>query len=191
MMHKRVFASFAIAAAMLAAAPAFAEVKLASVRYEELVNNSPQRKAASDKFKGEFQKREEDFTAEAKQFQDDAAKFQHDADTMAPDQKNRKAQDLQSRQADLQRDQQKLAEDEQSRKLELMQVVESRIRDVIFQIAKERGYDMVVGDAVYAAQSIDITDEVLKRLTAAAPAAAPTIQVNPKPPLWPPVQTAV
>jgi outer membrane protein len=173
MMHKRVFATFAIAAAMLAAAPAFADLKIAIVRGDDVVANSPQYKAAQDKMKGEFEKRKEEFDTQAKLFQDDGAKFQRDADTMTPDARAKAAKDLDTRRADLAYTQQKLQEDFQTRRNELSQNVMSKVRDVIYQIAKEKGYDLVVADPVYFAPSIDITDEVLKRLAAmpAAPAA--------------------
>ncbi|MDR3416737.1 MAG: OmpH family outer membrane protein [Nevskia sp.] len=171
-MQQRICAAFAFAAVMLfAAAPASADDKIAVVRFGDLVQNSPQYKGAAVKMKGEFDKRKDELDAQGKQFSEDAQKFQRDADTMTPDQRAKMAKDLDSRKVDLGYAQQKFQEDLQARDHELFQGVMSKIKDVIYQVAKEKGYDLVIQDPVYSTPTIDITDEVLKRLTAqAAPA---------------------
>jgi len=173
MKQQRMFATFALAvAALVATAPALADVKIAIVRTTDVMDKAPQTKAAQDKLKAEFQKRQDDFDADVKQFQDDAAKFQRDADTLPPDVKNKKGQDLQTRNRDLVQEQQKLSEDFQTRRVTLLQGIQTRVRDVINQVAKERGYDLVLDEPLYASNAIDITPEVEKRLAAQAPAPA-------------------
>jgi len=173
MMQKRICAALGFAAVLLfASAPVLADQKIGVVRSADLIQNSPQYKAAEQKMKGEFDKRKADLDAQGKQFADDVQKFQRDADTMTPDQKAKMAKDLDSRKVDLGYAQQKFQEDLQARDRELFQGMMSKIKDVIFQVAKEKGYDVVLQDPVYSNPSIDITDEVLKRLTAQASAPA-------------------
>jgi outer membrane protein len=168
MMQQRIRAAFGIVAMLLlaAAVPAQADTKIAVVNGDQIIQNAPQAKAANDKLKGEFDKRKTDLEAQGKQLQDDMQKFQRDGDTMTPDQKAKTARDLDARRVDFGYAQQKLQEDFQSRYRELSAGLSSKIHDVIIQVAKEKGYDLVLGDAVYANASIDITDEVLKRLSA-------------------------
>lgn len=174
MMQQRIRAAFGIAAMLLsvAALPAHADTKIAVVNGDAIIQSAPQAKAVQDKLKGEFEKRKEDFEAAGKQYNDDKQKYQRDADTMTPDQRAKTARDLDARGVDLGYTQQKLQEDYQQRSRELVTGLNMRIRDVIVQVAKEKGYDLVLSDAVYVNPTIDITDEVLKRL-AAQPAAAP------------------
>jgi outer membrane protein len=176
MMQQRIRAAFGVAAMLLFAAAlplqAQADTKIAVVNGDAIINNAPQAKAVQDKLKGEFEKRKTDFEAAGKQFNDDKQNFQRNADTMTPDQRNKTARDLDARQVDLGYQQQKLQEDYQQRSRELVTGLNMKIRDVIVQVAKEKGYDLVLSDAVYVNPAIDITDEVLKRL-AAQPAAAP------------------
>jgi outer membrane protein len=169
-MQQRIRAAFGIAAVLLfaAALPAHAETKIAIVHGEEILQKSPQAKAADDKLKAEFDKRRSDLETQGKALQDDMQKFQRDGDTMSPDQKSKMARDLDTRRVDFGYAQQKLQEDFQARYRELSAGLSSKIRDVIIQVAKEKGYDLVLGDAVYSSASIDITDEVLKRLNAQA-----------------------
>jgi outer membrane protein len=42
----------------------------------------------------------------------------------------------------------------------------TKIREVVYKVAQEKGVEVVIQDPVYAAPGIDITDEVLKRLQA-------------------------
>ena len=173
MMQKRIRAAFGIAAMLLFAAslPAQADTKIAVVNGDAIINSAPQAKAVQDRIKSEFDKRKTDFEAAGKQFNDDKQKFQRDADTMTPDQRAKTARDLDARGVDLGYQQQKLQEDYQQRSRELITGLNMKIRDVIVQVAKEKGYDLVLSDAVYVSPTIDITDEVLKRL--AAQSAAP------------------
>lgn len=167
MMQHRIRAAVGLAAVLLftASVPAYADVKIAVVRGEEIIQKSPQAKAAEDKLKAEFDKRNADMEAQKKQWQDDMQRFQRDGDTMAPEQKSKMARDLDSRRVDLGYAQQKLQEDFQARYRELSAGVSGKIRDVILQVAKEKGYDLIVGDPVYASPAIDITDDVLRRLS--------------------------
>jgi outer membrane protein len=162
-------------AVLLAAAPAFADLKIAVVRSPYLLENAPQAKASEQKLHSVFDKRSADFETAAKQFNDDKQKFQLDADTLSATQKAAKQKDLESRASVLSDAQQKMQEDYQTLSRELQQSTSLAIRDAIEQVAKEKGYDLVVSDPVYAKPAFDITDDVLHRLTAqeSAPPAAP------------------
>lgn len=157
-----------VAAALLAAAPlaAQAEVKIAAIRTGELILQSPQYKASSEKMKQEFDKRGKDLEADAKKFQEDAKKFQKEADLMATSERARQEKELQTRQIDLGYRQRQLQEDVQARDRQLTQEMRTKIQQVIQQVAKEKGYDLVVQDPLFASPAYDVTDDVLKKLQA-------------------------
>lgn len=152
--------------ALLAAAPAMAQTKIASIRAAELVQQSPQFKAGADKIKAEFDRRKNELEAEAKRFVDDAEKFKKERDLLSAADLAKREKDLSSRQVDLQYKQRQFQEDFANRDRQLTTEMMAKIKGVIMQVAKERGADLVVQDPIYASESVDITAEVLKRLQA-------------------------
>lgn len=141
-----------------------AEVKIAAIKSNDLFLNSPQYKAGQDKMKQEFEKRGKDLETEAKKLQDDLKKFQKEADLLAGADRAKQEKDLNTRQIDFNYKQRQLQEDVQNRDRQLTQDMRAKIQDVIVAFAKEKGYDLVVQDPVYAVDAVDITDEVLKKL---------------------------
>lgn len=152
--------------ALLAAAPAMAQTKIASIRAAELVQQSPQFKAGADKIKAEFDRRKNELEAEAKRFVDDAEKFKKERDLLSAADLAKREKDLSSRQVDLQYKQRQFQEDFANRDRQLTTEMMAKIKGVIMQVAKERGADLVVQDPIYASEAVDITAEVLKRLQA-------------------------
>lgn len=173
MMHQRIFAALGLAATLaFAAVPAtaLADTKIGVVRFDELVRSSPQYKAADQKMNTEFSKRKTDLENQAKTLEDDIKKYQRDGATMSPDQRAKTEKDLGARQIDVQQAQRKFQEDAQARQRDLTNEVVTKVRDAVVTVAKEKGFDIVLQEPIYSALSLDITDEVLKRLNA-APAA--------------------
>ncbi|MFI4980766.1 MAG: OmpH family outer membrane protein, partial [Nevskiales bacterium] len=138
----------------------------------DLLQNSAQLKAAQAQIQAEVDKRRASIEAEGKQLADDIQKYQRDGATMSVDQRDKTEKDLNTRKAQLDYDQRKAQDELQARSQELQGQAVSQIRDVIFQVGKEKGYDLVISDAFIINPAIDITDDVLKRLNAqgAAPA---------------------
>jgi outer membrane protein len=169
MMQKRICALGAAAVLLLTAAAAQADLKIAAVKVEQL-QNSPQAKAVDAQIQAEIDKRRATLEAQAKQFSDDAQKFQRDQATMSVEQHDRTEKDLSTRQAQLQYDQNKAQADIKAKAQELNQAFETKLRDVIFQVGKEKGFDLVISGAFIINPSLDITDDVIKRLNAQTPA---------------------
>ncbi len=160
------------AATMALAGPALAETKIATIRAQEVVRESPFYKAAETKMRAEFDKRQSELEATGKSLAEDIKKFQRDADIMAPDERAKKEKDLSARQVDFQYAQQKFKEDATTRDRELTQDLMSKIKDAIQTVAKEKGLDLVIQDPVYTVPTLDITDAVLKQLQAGGGAAS-------------------
>ncbi|TAJ52425.1 MAG: OmpH family outer membrane protein [Nevskiaceae bacterium] len=160
--------AFAALALLAVATSAQAETKILVVRSADVVRDSVQFKAAEAKMKAEFEKRRADIEAQGKAFGDDVKAYQRDADTMSADQRAKKEKDLNARQVDLNFAQRKFQEDLQNRDRELTQDMMAKIKDVIAQVAKEKGADLIVQDPVFASPAVDVTADVLKRLNAGA-----------------------
>ncbi len=173
MSTKSKIAAGAALAAMLSlgAGAAMADAKIAVIRGPELMRASSLEKDANAKLANEFNKRRSDLEAQQQKFQDDVGKYQRDHDTMSPDQQAKTEKDLNSRKIDIGHAGQQLQQDLDSRKMQLSMEIQSRVQTAVQQIAKERGYDLVLDNAVYSSPAFDITDEVVKRLNQpAAPA---------------------
>lgn len=166
MMQNRILAAFAFATLALTAVTgtAMADTKIAIIRFDDAVRASPQYKAADKKMTDEFSKRKTDLETQGKTFDDDVKKYQRDRATLSPDQQAKTEKDLSSRQVDLNQAGRKFQEDAAARQRDLTNEVVGKVRDTIVALAKEKGYDVVVADPIYASTALDITDEVLKRL---------------------------
>ncbi|MBI2384083.1 MAG: OmpH family outer membrane protein [Gammaproteobacteria bacterium] len=153
--------------------PASAEVKIGSIRAAEVVRESPLYKSAEEKMRGEFEKRQKEMEEQGKKLAADIEKFKKEADLISADERAKREKDLTTRRIDMGAAERKFRDDFASRDRELTQDLMSKVKDVIQQVATEKGLELIVQDPVYAAPGIDITAEVLKRLSAQSAAAAP------------------
>jgi outer membrane protein len=163
---QNVFFATALLAALGFANTAAADGKIAVIRAAELVQGSPQFKAGQTQMKTEFEKRKSALEAEAKKLQDDVQKFKRESDVMSADARSKAEKDLNTRRIDFEYKQKQFQEDFQKRDRELGETMMTKIREVVYKVAQEKGVEVVIQDPVYAAPGIDITDEVLKRLQA-------------------------
>jgi outer membrane protein len=155
-----------LAAAGLASAPAFAETRIATLRANDLVQQSPQFKAGQDKMKAEFERRANDLEAEVKKLQEDAKKFQKEGDLMSPADRAKAEKDLNTRKIDFDYKSKQFQDERTNREHQLFTDMMAGIKTVIESVAKEKQLDVVIENPVYSVPSIDITDEVLARLKA-------------------------
>lgn len=151
-------------AALLASGIAAADVKIGTIRADELVSKSPQYKALETKMKADFERRANEMQAEANKLKSDLEQFRKEADTLSPQDRARREKDLNTRQIDFGYKERQFREDVQNRQRELTGEMMDQIKGVIEAVAKEKGLDLVLQDPVYASSNIDVTNEVLNRL---------------------------
>lgn len=168
LLNKTMTAAVMGVAALMISGAAQADVKIATIRVADVVQQSPQFKAGADKIKAEFDRRKNDLEAEMKKFQADATKYQKDGDLMSAADRAKTEKDLTARQVDIQYKQRQFQEDFKARDTQLTTDMMSKIKSVIEAVAKEKGVDAVLQDPVYATAAIDITADVLKRLQSPA-----------------------
>lgn len=163
-------AAFAAPAAAQLAAP----TRIGAISIPFLLRDSPQVRSANDKFKGEFQKREDDLKAEGKKLQEDSRKYQREADTMSGQQRADTEKNLNTRRIDFELKQRQFGEQAQTRNDELQREVLEKVNRAIVEVATEKGLDLVVRDPAFASPAVDITPDVMKKLSAMSnvPAAA-------------------
>ena len=165
---KSIGIAVAVVALSAIALPAHAELKIAVVRGADVVQG-PTRDAEAA-MNAEFSKRRTDLEAAEQKFEEDVKKYQRDADTMTADQRTRSEKDLNSRKFDLAHDEQQLNQDMEAKRRQLGADMQSKIRNALTAVAKDKGLDLIIADPAYASSNVaDVTPDVLKKL---APAAA-------------------
>lgn len=162
----------AVALFILTVGSASAELKIITIRAGELVQASPVFKTGQAQIKTEFEKRKTDLEGEARKLGADFEKFKREADVMSSEARAKAEKELSTRKVDFEYKQRQFGEDFQKRDRELSEKLMNNIKEVVIQIAKEQGADVVLQDPVYAAAGVDVTDQVIKRLQAGAAAPA-------------------
>lgn len=153
-----------LAASMLMVGTANAATNIAVISAGKLVTSSPQYKSAEEAMRKEFESRADELKDSVAKLSADIEKFKRDADIMSGTDRAQKEKDLNTRRIDQGYAERKFKEDFASRRQELFNEALEDITKVIKAVAKEGKYDLVVQDPVYAVDSIDITETVLKRL---------------------------
>jgi outer membrane protein len=169
----RTIACFLAAALMaVTAAPAAAETRIGVVNIGALMRDAPLVQAAGVRFKSEFQKREDELKAEGKRLEDDIARFRREADVMSPQQRTSTQNELNTRKTNFEIKQRQFSEQAQARNAELEREILEMFGRAIEAVAKDKNLDLVLRDAAYFAPALDITADVMKKLSAAPPPAA-------------------
>jgi len=183
------------AAAVLASAPVWAELKIGYVSYNRLLGESPQARAVQEAMQAEFMPRQRELQSLQQSLKTRDEKLQKDGATMTDDQRAREEKELRDGSRELAKKQSELQDDATARRNEELTRLQRTLNDAVGAYAKAQGYDLVVADTAvaYASPVVDITPAVLETLKtlavkpsaaggaprAPAPAAAP---VAPKAP---------
>lgn len=146
---------------------ATASFKTAYVDTAKLVEESEELKELSDKAKVKEQEMGRELQEEARQLQLDAASFQKEAQIKGQQWAQLRGQDLQKRDQELTIKQQAMMRQLQDEFGVKRDTIVSQMRKYIKDYGKKKGYDYIygTGDAasvLYAKDSYDITDELIK-----------------------------
>jgi outer membrane protein len=141
-----------------------AELKIGLVNTEKLLRESAPAQRAFKKLEREFAARQADVERIAKKFRDLSAAFEKEQLTLNDVDRRNKQRELEVMSRDLQRAQRELREDENLRRNEELAGLQERLQRTIQQIAESEKFDLILQEAVYVSNRIDITDRVLKAL---------------------------
>jgi outer membrane protein len=165
---------------VLAAAPAWAELKIGYVNYSALLQDSPDAKVIADELRNEFLPRQRELATLQQTLKTRQDKLTKDAATMTEDQRGREDKAIRDGERELQRKTSEANDDLNARRNEELSTLQKSLVEKVRGYAKLQNYDLIVADGViYATNAVDITPQVLAALNAGAakPAAA-----APKPP---------
>jgi outer membrane protein len=162
---------------VLAAAPAWAELKIGYVNFNALIQDSPDAKVIVENLRAEFLPRQRELQTLQQTLKAREDKLTKDGATMTDDQRAREDKEIRDGERELQRKQTEFQDDANSRRNEELSALQKSLIEKVRGYAKLQNYDLVVADGVlYATAAVDITPQMLAALNAGAPkpaAAAP------------------
>ena len=161
---RRVSAAVFMTAVLLPAVSAQSVTRIGFVDPVRLIEQAPQGAKALESLEDEFRAREE----ELKNLHDRVQTMEADLeknilviDATDAQTRQREIENLKRR---LARSQQEAREDYNLRRNEELAKLQTLVRQVIVDLARDRGFDLVVEQAVYVSDAVDITDQVLEVL---------------------------
>src|SRR5262245_37695757 len=142
------------------------ELKIGYVNSDRVLRDAAPAKAAQAKLEAEFSKRDRDLNEQAGRLKAAADKLEKDAPTLSEAERNRRQRELVDQDREIQRKRREFQEDLQQRKNEELASVVDRANKVIKQIFESEKYDLILRDAGFAGNRVDITEKVIKALNA-------------------------
>jgi outer membrane protein len=155
-----------VAALSLCASEAvFAEAKIAFVEIGKVLESSPQVKSVQEKLKKEFANRDADLVSQQQQVKKLRDQLSSNGGVMSDSESKKLERDIVARTRTLKTKQGEFQEDLALRQNEELGKLRKVIAEVIIEVAKKDGYDLVLeGGVVWASDKINITDTVISRL---------------------------
>ena len=138
--------------------------KIAYVDARVLIDEAPQGKYEARMLEQEFSERNRNLKAKIELFNTREAEFQKNAVLLSSEEINERTEELRELQRTLQREQQNYNEDYTRSRNKGLVRLEKLISEVIVEIAQREKIDLVLQQAVYASQEIDLTDKILEHL---------------------------
>ncbi len=171
-MRRTPIAALALAFTLAAGAAEAQTLKIGYINSQQILQSAPGAAAANEA----FQKDMAGYEAEAQRLQEELVGMQQDLErqqlTLSPEAKRNREQQIQQKAQSAQARMQQLDQLATQRREELIQPVMDRISEVIEQIREEGNYalilDVAAGSIISADPSLDLTDEVVRRLQTTA-----------------------
>jgi len=156
--------ALSIAITMSAGATLAAEFKIGFVDRERILRESGAAKRAQAKLKKEFSIREVELEKMEKQGRDLQVTLQKESVTLPEAERSARERQLAQLERDFKRMQRELREDQTLRSNEELVSLQERANKIISEIAEKEKFDLILQEAVFASQRIDLTDRVIKAL---------------------------
>jgi len=146
-------------------APALAEIKIGYVNAVRVIEEAPQGVAALKKLEIEFGQRDKELVGLQNKIRQIDEELLKTVPAMKEADRRAREREILTLKRELKRATQEFREDYNQRRNEELAVLQQIVRKAILEIAKQEKYDLVLHEGtVYASDSIDITEKVLKRL---------------------------
>lgn len=168
-------ALFGIAAALLVALPAAgqeAPLKIGFINSQVILDQAPGAQAANQQFEQELTTMRSELEPLASRFDSLVNQFESQAMTLSQEARQQRQQEILQLQAQLEQRAGEMEQQAQQRRAQIVQPIMDRVSRTIEALRVEGGYhlifDVAAGSVIAADPSLDLTQEVLRRLQAAA-----------------------
>lgn len=144
-----------------------AELKIGFVNAAQILDKAPQAELARSRLEKEFAPRDKSLVDAQKSLRSLEEKLARDSAVMGDSERRNLERDILAQQRELKRAQDEFREDFNIRRNEELGSLQRQVYEAIVSLAKEEQFDLIVNDGavIYASEQVDITDQVLKRLT--------------------------
>jgi outer membrane protein len=150
----------------MGASAAVAQSKIGFVDSDRLMREAAPAVRAQERLEKEFEQREQELQRTARELQSLQQDLERNALTMAATERTNKERTMNDLNRDFQRKTREFREDLNQRRNEELATVLDRANVAIKQVAEAEKYDLILQEAVYASPGIDITEKVIKLLSA-------------------------
>lgn len=139
--------------------------KIGLIDFQRLVDDSNAGKAIKAELTAKKKKMEDELTQKGREIEDLKKTLEREAMVMDKDMREQKERDFRIKVVDFRSLQKKYEEDLQELKDQLMGGLQQQALEIIDDIGKSGGYQIIIDKrvALYSRSNIDITDEVIKR----------------------------
>lgn len=141
------------------------DFKIGYVNAVRVIEEAPQGVAALKKLEAEFGQRDKELVALQTRIRQGEDELQKNTPAIKESDRRMREREILALKRELKRATQEFREDYNQRRNEELAVLQQIVRKTILEIAKQDKYDLILHEgAVYASDSIDITEKVLKKL---------------------------
>jgi outer membrane protein len=146
-----------------------ADYKIGVVNVARILEASPQADEARKKLQKEFAARDAKLVSQQKELKTLEDRMQKDGAIMSETERGRVERDVMAKTRDIKRETQEFQEDVNFRRNEEMAIINQKIGEAINALAKEQGFDLVLGQGLaFASEKVDITEQVIAKLKGGA-----------------------
>lgn len=142
-----------------------ADIKIGVVNATRILQNSPQAEAAREKIQREFSPRDRELIEQQKKLKSMEDRLSKDGAIMSESERSNLEREIVQLKRDIKRSQTEFREDLNFRRNEEFGEIQNTILKAVETVAKEQGYDLVLGDGViYGSDKVDISSQVIEYL---------------------------
>jgi len=148
----------------VSAANAQQAVRIGFIDPVRLIEQAPQGSRVLEQLEIEFQPSNESLMKQHSRIQEMEAELEKNILVISASDAQARQREIDNLKRRLKRSQQEAREDYNLRRNEEIGKLQTLVREVIVELAKEEGYDLIIEQAVYVSEAVNLTDEVLRRL---------------------------
>ena len=139
-------------------------VRIGFIDPVRLIEQAPQGGRVLDELEIEFQPSNQSLMKQHNRIQEMEADLEKNILVISAIDAQARQRELDNLKRRLKRSQQEAREDYNLRRNEEIGKLQALVREIIVELAKEEGYDLIIEQAVYVSEAVNLTDEVLERL---------------------------